>query len=184
MPRKEKKVSLSKWVEYVLREVKLLENGNLLMQKHCASSVKQWEMTPTSTMPEMNSGASMKITTLPFTEEQRRKRTKTGQKSQSKKVPPMWKINSTCIDQKLEAHITLSRDQSISPVMMRCVSKPTIRTCPVSTPLYTNIQAQPKSICTLDTKFKPKPNHTLRKLLTQPLTKHCVFTQVNTQKSC
>lgn len=63
-------------------------------------------MTPTSTMPEMNSGASMTITTLPITEEQRRKRTKMGQKSQSKKFLPREKQTPHTVikSQKLILH--------------------------------------------------------------------------------
>lgn len=72
----------------------------------------------------MNSGASMKIATLPF-REQRRKTTKMGQKSQRDPI-----------DQKQEACITLSRDHSISPVIVSCFSKLTIYTCPVSTPRF------------------------------------------------
>lgn len=153
----------------VLREVKMLENGNIQMQKHCARCIKQWEMTPTSTVPEMNAEASGKTTTLPFTEEQRRKRVKMGQKSQSKKVPAMWKMNFTCTDQKLEAYITLSRDQSISPVTVSCVSEPSICTCPVSAPLYP-YRHNPKTLSTLDIKSKPKLNQTLKNLLTKALT--------------
>lgn len=160
----------------VLREVKLLENGNIQMQKHCARCIKQWEMTPTSTVPETNSGASIKITTLPFTEEQSRKRVKMGQKPQSKKVPAMWKMNSTCTDQNLEAYVTLSRDQSTSPVTVNCVSEPSIHTCPVSTSLYTNKQVQPKNIKYLgykiQTKTQPNNKETAHKTTYKELCSH------------
>lgn len=145
------------------------------MQKYCSSYIKQWEMTPTSTMPEMNSGASMTITTLPITEEQRRKRTKMGQKSQSKKFLPREKQTPHTVikSQKLILHWAETR-VSLQPPWAVSVSQPY---APVlSLPLHTNIQAQAKSISILDIKFKPKLNQTLKKLLTQPLTKNCVHT--------